>query len=158
MSDVAGRVTPWAVESAAAHGCALVDVVYEKEGQTFVLRVTVEKEAGRLELDDCAAVSRTLSSFLDVEDVVPGLYRLEVSSPGLDRPLKKTEDFERFTGQSVVIRSYQPLPVPGTGEKSRLFRGTLLGLKEGQVDVELSTGIVSIPLSSVSKANLDVVF
>ncbi len=89
MSSIADKVTIFAQEAAATQECALVDVEYLKEGQEFFLRVYIEKSEGKLEIDDCAGVSRYLASLLDVEDVVPNEYRLEVSSPGLTRPLKK---------------------------------------------------------------------
>jgi ribosome maturation factor RimP len=158
MSGVAEKVAPFADESAATNGCEVVDVEYVKEGQEFALRVYIEKISGKLELDDCASVSRYLSGLLDVEDVVPGVYRLEVSSPGLTRPLKKESDFDRFTGRKVVVKTYQGVAVQGGGEKSRLFKGMLLGLKDGEVRIQVEDGEVALPMTAISKANLDMEF
>jgi ribosome maturation factor RimP len=160
MSGIAEKVTVFAEEAAATQDCQVVDVEYLKEGSEFYLRVYIEKvESGRaLELADCASVSRYLSSLLDVDDVVPGVYRLEVSSPGLTRPLKKASDFERFIGNLVVIKSYQGIAVLDGGKKSREFRGRLVGFKEGVVQVMVEEGELALPLTAISKANLDVEF
>ncbi|MBF0358716.1 MAG: ribosome maturation factor RimP [Magnetococcales bacterium] len=160
MSGIAEKVTVFADEAAAAQNCQVVDVEYLKEGSEFFLRVYIEKDNPELalELDDCAAVSRYLSSLLDVEDVVPGVYRLEVSSPGLTRSLKKASDFERFIGSLVVIKSYQKVAVLDGGKKRREFRGRLVGFKEGVVQVMVEEGELILPLAAISKANLDVEF
>jgi ribosome maturation factor RimP len=106
-------------------------------------------------LDDCANVSRELSAILDVEDVIASAYTLEVSSPGLDRPLKTKEDYERFTGRLVKIRTYQPQP-DDSGNKRKTFLGTLDGLVDGVVKITLAEGqTASIPLERVAKANLE---
>ncbi len=158
MSGIAGKVTVFAEEAAATQGCLVVDVEYVKEGIEFYLRVYIEKSEGTLELADCASVSRYLSSLLDVDDVVPGVYRLEVSSPGLTRPLKKASDFERFVGSLVVIKSYQGVAVLDGGKKRREFKGRLVGFKEGVVQVMVEEGELALPLTAISKANLDVEF
>ncbi len=158
MSQVAVKVTVFAEEAAAIEGCEVVDVEYVKEGREFVLRVYLEKSSGALELDDCAKVSRHLSALLDVEDVVPGAYRLEVSSPGLTRPLKKEADFERFAGRLAVIKTFQDVVVGDGGKKRRLIKGRLLGLKKGRIHIETDDGAVLLPMAAISKANLDVEF
>jgi ribosome maturation factor RimP len=158
MSGIAGKVILFAEDAAATQGCEVVDVEYVKEGPEFFLRVYIEKTEGDLELADCASVSRYLSSLLDVEDVVPGVYRLEVSSPGLTRPLKKEGDFDRFAGRLVIIKTYKGIAVQSGGEESRLFKGKLLGLKDGTVRVMVDDGELSLPLTAISKANLDVEF
>ncbi|MBF0455187.1 MAG: ribosome maturation factor RimP [Magnetococcales bacterium] len=158
MSAIAEKVTPFAEEAAATEGCELVDVEYVKEGQSFFLRVFIEKRETGLELADCASVSRYLSGLLDVEDVVPGIYRLEVSSPGLTRPLKKEADFDRFAGKQVVVKTYQGVALTEGGKKKRLFKGELLGMREGSVRILLKEGEISLPLNAISKANLDIDF
>jgi ribosome maturation factor RimP len=158
MSGIAGKVTPFAQEAAATQGCELVDVEYVKEGREFALQVAIEKIEGTLEITDCAVVSRYLSGLLDVEDIVPGVYRLEVSSPGLTRPLKKEADYDRFAGRLVVVKTYQGVSIQDGGEKRRLFKGKLLGLKEGEVQILVEEGELSLPLAAISKANLDVDF
>src|SRR6476659_9969093 len=90
----------------AGQGYELVDLEFKNEPQVggWVLRVFIDKPDG-VSLDDCAAVSRELSAVLDVEDAIPIAYSLEVSSPGLNRPLKKAADFERFVGKKAKIRT-----------------------------------------------------
>ena len=86
----------------------LVDVEYLKEGSNWYLRAYIDKEGG-ITVDDCELVSRTLSDILDKEDFISDAYILEVSSPGLGRPLKKEKDFQRSLGKEVEIHLYKPL-------------------------------------------------
>jgi ribosome maturation factor RimP len=132
----------------------LVDIEFGRVGRDAVLCLFIDKEGGVM-LDDCANVSRELSAILDVEDVIASAYTLEVSSPGLDRPLKTKEDYERFTGRLVKIRTYQPQP-DDSGNKRKTFLGTLDGLVDGVVKITLAEGqTASIPLERVAKANLE---
>lgn len=86
----------------------LVDVEYKKEGSNWYLRIYIDKPGG-ITLDDCQKVSEQLSDKLDEVDPIKENYFLEVSSPGLDRPLKKESDFERFKGEIVEVKLYEPL-------------------------------------------------
>ena len=86
----------------------LVDIEYRGEGRDKVLRIYIDKENG-VTIDDCADISRELSVILDVNDVIPDRYTLEVSSPGLRRPLKKVEDFKRFIGKLVLIKTKESI-------------------------------------------------
>jgi ribosome maturation factor RimP len=132
----------------------LVDIEFGRVGQDAVLRLFIDKEGGIM-LDDCANVSRELSAILDVEEVIASAYTLEVSSPGLDRPLKTQGDYDRFAGRLVKIRTYQPQP-DDSGNKRKTFLGTLTGLVDGVVKMTLSEGqTASIPLERVAKANLE---
>ncbi|CEI73552.1 MULTISPECIES: ribosome maturation factor RimP [Romboutsia] len=101
----------------------IVDVEYVKEAGEYYLRVFLDKEGG-ISLNDCEAVSRQLSEVLDVKDPIKDNYFLEVSSPGLDRPLKKDKDFVRYAGRDVEIKLYKPL------NGSKQFEGTLVGLTD----------------------------
>lgn len=103
------------------HNFELVDVEYVKEGGDYFLRVYIDKEGG-ITLDDCHAVSTGLSAELDEKDPIKDNYYLEVSSPGLDRPLKKEKDFERYIGRDVEVKLYKPI------EGQKQFEGELLGL------------------------------
>ena len=96
----------------------LVDVEYVKEAGTWYLRSYIDKPGG-ITVDDCEAVSRQFSDRLDQEDFIEDSYIMEVSSPGLDRPLKKEKDFERNLGREVEIRTYRPI------EKEKEFYGIL---------------------------------
>ncbi len=104
-------------------GFEIVDIEYVKEAGEYYLRVFLDKEGG-ISLNDCEAVSRELSEILDVKDPIKDNYFLEVSSPGLDRPLKKDKDFVRYQGRDVEIKLYKPL------NGSKQFEGELVGLNE----------------------------
>ncbi len=98
----------------------LVDLEYTREGTDWFLRVFIDKEGGVM-LDDCAEVSREVSALLEVEDIVKTAYRLEVSSPGLDRPLKKPADYQRFVGSLVKVKTYEQLDPDGRGNSRKTF-------------------------------------
>lgn len=132
----------------SALGYELVGIEYHPSGKHSLLRVYIDKPDG-ITVDDCSAVSYQVSGLLDVEDPIPGQYTLEVSSPGLDRPLFLARDFERFAGQQVKVR--MRFPVDG----QRNFRGLLQGLHEQQVVIEEQDGKrVSLPLEQVEQARL----
>lgn len=99
----------------------IVDIEYVKEAGEYYLRVYIDKEGG-ISLNDCEEVSRALSEVLDVKDPIKDNYFLEVSSPGLDRPLKKDKDFVRYAGRDVEIKLYKPM------NGSKQFEGELVGL------------------------------
>ncbi|MBI2370745.1 MAG: ribosome maturation factor RimP [Deltaproteobacteria bacterium] len=129
----------------------LVDVEYRREGQGWVLRLIIDKEGG-VTLDDCSRISREVSRALDVADLIPYAYHLVVSSPGLDRPLRREQDFQRFHGRRVKIWTLAPLP---EAEGRRTFDGTLLGLGAAGVVVEDPGGRrYQIPLEQIAKAHL----
>lgn len=131
-----------------ALGCELVGIEYRPSGKHSLLRVYIDKPDG-VTVDDCSAVSYQVSGLLDVEDPVPGNYTLEVSSPGLDRPLFQARDFERFAGREVKVRTR--FPVAG----QRNFRGLLHGLQEQQVVIQEQDGKrVSLPLEQIEQARL----
>ena len=101
----------------------IVDIEYVKEAGEYYLRVYLDKEGG-ISLSDCELVSRELSEILDKKDPIKDNYFLEVSSPGLDRPLKKDKDFVRYKGRDVEIKLYKPM------NGSKHFEGELVGLTE----------------------------
>ena len=107
----------------------LVDVEYVKEAGTWYLRSYIDKPGG-ITVDDCEAVSRQFSDRLDQEDYIEDSYIMEVSSPGLDRPLKKEKDFERNLGREVEIRTYRPI------EKEKEFYGILKAYDDNSVTIE----------------------
>jgi ribosome maturation factor RimP len=135
----------------------LVDIEFVRMGRDAILRLFIDKDGG-VTLDDCADVSRELSAVLDVEEVIPVHYTLEVSSPGLDRPLKKVQDYERYAGHLIKIRTYEPFS-DDSGNKRKTFLGTLEGLVDGSIRITLKEGqTASIPLERVAKANLEFEF
>jgi len=149
---VAPRVQALAEPLARSLGLELVDIEYLREGPSWILRIFIDKPGG-VNLDDCSAFSHALGPALDVDDVVGTAYALEVSSPGLERPLKKPKDFERFAGKRVKVKTFAPLPsAAGPGQKS--FQGILVGLKGDLVELEAEGKPVRIPISAIAKAHL----
>lgn len=115
----------------AKNSLELVDVEFIKEGANWYLRVYIDKPGG-VNIDDCQAVSEELSEKLDKLDPIEQSYFLEVSSPGLDRPLKKDKDFERFKGETVEVKLFQPI------DGKKVFEGQLLGLIDNKIAIQLS--------------------
>ncbi|RQD75381.1 MAG: ribosome maturation factor RimP [Candidatus Syntrophonatronum acetioxidans] len=130
------------------NGMELVEVEFVKEGGNWYLRLFIDKPEG-VTLDDCKLVNDELSEILDMEDPIPQSYILEVSSPGVERPLKKEKDFVRFSGEKIKVKTYMPI------NNQKNFKGLLQGCREGIVQMELENGKqVSIPLDKIAKANL----
>ena len=130
-----------------ALGYELVELEFHPQGRGGLLRVYLDREGG-IGVDDCERASRQVSSVLDVEDPIPGAYTLEVSSPGLDRPLRKAEDYARFAGQRAKLE----LLLPRDGR--RRFSGTLQGIEGGEVQIEVDGVIYRLPLADIGKARL----
>jgi ribosome maturation factor RimP len=128
----------------------LVDVEYLREGGRWVLRLFIDKPGG-VSLDDCQEISRQVEKLLDVEEPIATSYSLEVSSPGIERPLKTPAHFERFAGNEVEIRTFGPIGEP----PRRNFKGRLLGIStEGDIGVEIDGKEFRVPLDKVAKAHL----
>jgi ribosome maturation factor RimP len=153
--DTCSVVTSFAQPILESLGLELVDIEFGRvSGSNAVLRLFIDKDGG-VTLDDCAGVSRELSLILDVEDVIACNYTLEVSSPGLDRPLKKQADYDRFAGRLIKVRTYQPF-LDDSGNKRKTFLGKLEGLVDGIVKMTLNEGqSASIPIERIAKANLE---
>jgi len=134
-----------------SQGFELVDVEYRREPQGWVLRIYLDREGG-VTLDDCAEVSGEIGAVLEIKDLVSNPYVLEVSSPGLTRPLKKPEDFNKFSNRLVKIKLFEPLE----GQKN--FKGTLLGLEGEKVHLEIEGRVYELPLQRIAKANLEIEF
>ena len=111
------------------YGFELVDVEYVKEGSSFYLRAYIDKPGG-ITVDDCETVSREFSDKLDEEDFIEEAYIMEVSSPGLGRPLKKEKDFKRSIGKEVEIRTYRPI------DREKEFYGVLKAYDENSVTID----------------------
>jgi ribosome maturation factor RimP len=135
----------------AANQFELVDVEYVKEAGTFYLRVYVDKERG-ITVDDCELVSRALSDKLDEKDFIADSYILEVSSPGLGRPLKKEKDFVRSIGKEVEVRLYKPL------NHEKEYTGVLKSFDERQVTIETEGGELEIPKEQIALIRLAFTF
>ncbi len=131
------------------HGYELVEVEYSVQHGRPVLCLYIDKADSPVGLDDCTAVSQLLSPLLDRDDFVPGDYVLEVSSPGMDRPLRKASDFERFAGEPVRLQAHSPVG----GRKK--FSGVLRGVRDGLIALECDGVVHEIRLENLKKANLN---
>lgn len=130
-------------------GVVLLDVDFVREAGAEYLRVCIDREGG-VRMEDCERISRKLSPLLDDLDLIPGGFNLEVSSPGLERVLKKDREFCHFQGRTVEISSFEPLEDLG-----RKFQGILRGLRDGVVLVETVGGrVVAIPREKIARAKL----
>jgi ribosome maturation factor RimP len=136
--------------SLAAMGFRVLRVVFTGTGGSrATLQIMAERadESG-MTVDDCSEVSNAVSALLDVADPVPGAYVLEVSSPGIDRPLVKREDYERFAGFEAKLELGQPR------DGRRRFRGLLKGLEGDGIKLDLGDETVTLPLSAITRARL----
>lgn len=140
-------VTPVIIEN----HLELVDVDYKKEGKNWFLRIFIDKEGG-VTVDDCTQVSRHIEDLIDVEEVVPTSYVLEVSSPGLDRPLKKAKDFLRFKGKRAHITTYTPI------HQQKNFKGTIRDFQKDILFLDIDNQSVEIPRNQIAKARLEIEF
>ena len=159
-TDVANAVAAMVSPILADYGIELVELEYRREGHSMLLRLFIDKPGG-VTLDDCSEVSREVSALLDVEDPIVSAYRLEVSSPGLDRPLRKPADFARFAGQQVKLKTRGLLDPDQRGHRRKTFVGELLGLVEGQVRLRQTDrrgGEIAIALEDIEKAHLEPTF
>lgn len=113
-----------------------------------IVRVFIDHADG-IDVDDCAKVSREISGVMDVEDPIPGNYTLEVSSPGLDRPLVKPAHFEQFAGQQIKLRTFAP-----SLEGRRRYTGLLKGVAGDEVEIEVDGELHAVPLDNIEIARL----
>jgi ribosome maturation factor RimP len=134
-----------------SQGIELVDLEYQREAQGWVLRVTIDRGGG-VTIENCTQVSGEVSVVLEVRDVIPNAYVLEVSSPGLTRRLKKREDFEKYRSRLVKIRTFEPI------DGQRNFMGIILDMEGENVRLEVGTRVQEIPFQAIAKANLEVEF
>src|SRR5436309_4292204 len=152
--EILEKVRQLAAPLAAQEGLELVDVEIGGGGGRQALRLFIDK-AGGVSLDDCSSVSRAVSAALDVEDPIQGAYDLEVSSPGLDRPLRTPEHFRSFAGSKVRVKTFGPLP---ECENRKTFVGILQGYDNETIVLDVDGRIFRVPHAQVSKANVDPVF
>jgi len=135
-------------------GMELVDIEYKigRGRGKGILRLYIDKPDG-VKIDDCERVSKRIDSILDKSDIIGGRYLLEVSSPGLDRPLKKEEDFKRFIGRLIKVKTFSPI------DNQNTFVGTLKDYKEEVVTLEMrERKVIEIPMKNIAKANLEIKF
>ena len=131
-----------------ALGFRLVKVDYTG-GRNPRLQIMAEQaDTGRMTVDDCASVSRAVSAVLDVEDPLAGAYALEVSSPGIDRPLVRFEDFEKFSGFDAKIETSRAI------DGRKRFKGRLVSVKDGIVRIEIKDQVFDLAFQDIDKAKL----
>ncbi|MEW6440701.1 MAG: ribosome maturation factor RimP [bacterium] len=131
-------------------GMDLVDVQFLRDSGSWVLRVFIDKPGG-ISLDDCTRISHKIGDVIEVEDVIAHRYRLEVSSPGLDRVLKKEADFQRFSGKKARVQTREPL----AGRRN--YRGKIVGCEQGVLALDdLQGNVIRLPLHLIEKARLEI--
>lgn len=154
QESVVEKVNRIASSLAESLGLELVEVEYRRVGRSMTLRLFIDKQGG-INLDDCSGFSHEFSQLLDVEDCIKEHYTLEVSSPGLDRPLKRPEDFVRYAGRLVKAKTFELVP-DVEGNKRKTFLGDLIGLEDGLVSIRLKEGqLAELPLEKIAKINLE---
>ena len=134
-----------------AEGMELVDLQLKRGGNRWLLRIFIDRPEG-INHGHCQHISQLVGTLLEVEDLIPRAYVLEVSSPGLDRPLKGLKDFDRFQDRLIKVKLRSPL----NGEW--VIRGRLAGVEEQQVSIEHQGRLISIPYTNIAEARLEVEF
>ena len=157
--DVVEQVRTVAARVAASYGLDIFDVQFRREAPGMVLRVQIDRPGAAataedsVSVEDCAAISRDLSAVLDVEDIVPTAYTLEVSSPGLDRPLRNADDFRRFAGRRAKLVMREAV------DGQTFFKGRLGGVEDGRVVIDTEDRRRHlVPIGIITRANLEVEF
>jgi ribosome maturation factor RimP len=160
--DVVSRAEALVDPLVRAEGFDLVELEYVREPQGWVLRLFIDRpdrdpmsKEGGIGLEECAKVSHAVETALDVEDLVPHAYALEVSSPGINRPLRRPEHFAKVVGKRVKVKTFGPVGTP----PRKSFTGTLV--QSGASDITLQVeggGAFQIPIRDIAKANLDFEF
>jgi len=148
LDQIKERIEPFL----AAEGVELVDLLSAREKGRFILRFFVDKPGG-ITLDECTQINRQISQIFDEENVMGGSYVLEVSSPGLDRPLKSTKDFKRCLNKAIRVVLHQPQ------DRQNVFEGMLTEVSEEDIAIQApDKDKVSVPRKNIARANLEVGF
>ncbi|MFH1098259.1 MAG: ribosome maturation factor RimP [Candidatus Desantisbacteria bacterium] len=145
MADIVSSIISVVESTSKVLGIELVDVQYQASRYNATVQIFVEKEGG-IGIDDCSRLSRMVEH--DLEDIIPGKYQLEVSSPGLNRPIKKEDDYLRHQGKLAAIVTLLPL------DDRKNFEGRLGGIEDGHVIIKMPEGEVRIPFNGIKKAHL----
>ena len=133
----------------SSEGLELVDVQYQKEGKNWYLRIYIDQEGG-ISVQDCQKVSCLVGDLIEIENIVNSEHILEVSSPGLDRPLKTEKDFLRFKGRKIQVTTFSPV------DGKRNFKGANIDFFEKTLYLQTQRSLVKIMLDNISKARLEV--
>jgi ribosome maturation factor RimP len=142
-----GRLTSLLEPVVTDLGLELVEIQFRRETSGWVLRLIIDKEGG-VSLDDCTEVSRETGRILEVEDPIAHSYRLEVSSPGLERPLRQEKDYLRFVGHKAKIKTSESV------DGQWVFIGTIGQLHDKLLTLQTDTGEIIVPLDMIAKARL----
>ena len=158
-ADIVARVRAIAGRVAGTYGLEIFDVQFSRESGGMVLRVQIDRPGpaataeDSVSVEDCAHVSRELSAILDVEDIVATAYILEVSSPGLDRPLRQADDYRRFSGRRAKLVMREAV------DGQTHFKGRLGGIEDHAVLIDADDGRRHrVPIGVITRANLEVEF
>lgn len=147
MKSSVALVTELIEPTVTAFGLQLWGIEHIQQGKYSLLRIYIEREEG-ITIEDCEQVSRQVSTILDVEDPISGEYTLEVSSPGLDRPLFNAQQFGQFTGSEASVRMRNPV------DGRRKFKGLITGVNENTVAIEVDGSNFDLPVRDIEKANI----
>ena len=148
---ITDQVAAFARPIVEQHGCSLWDVEYVREGSDYILRLCIDKEGG-VDIADCEAISRAVDPILDERDPIPGSYQFEVCSAGLERALKRPEDFQRFLGSPITAKLYRP----HNGLKE--IPAVLRSYEDGKLTVEAGKETITFEKSQVALVRLRVEF
>ena len=148
---ITDQVAAFARPIVEQHGCSLWDVEYVREGSDYILRLCIDKEGG-VDIAVCEAISRAVDPILDDRDPIPGSYQCEVGSAGLERALKRPEDFQRFLGSPITVKLYRP----HNGLKE--IPAVLRGYEDGKLTVEAGKETITFEKSQVALVRLRVEF
>jgi len=151
QQQIVELIEKMALPFAQQAGLELVDIAFVKEGSQWYLRIFIDKPGG-VGLEDCRSFSQMIDKLLDEKDPIPQSYTLEVSSPGLDRPLKKPADYSRFAGRLANITTFAP------HEGKKKFTGRIMGIREDSVVLDTDGLELLIPLEQIASARLKVEF
>lgn len=150
QESLVAKITHLIAPVVAEEGVELLDLqMFSQEGRR-ILRILLDKPGGGVTLGDCERVSHSIEDLLEVDGEIPSRYHLEVSSPGINRPLKKKEHFERVLGQIVRVQTKEPL------DNRRNFKGKLKTVDVDSLLVEIDKRDYVIPFEKIEKANLEV--
>jgi len=148
VAGTAEDIVPLIEPSLDAMGYRLVRVAFLGARRATLQIMAERRDDAPMTVDDCTEISRQVSAILDVADPIAGAYMLEVSSPGIDRPLTRPEDYDRFAGFEVKLELGEPI------DGRKRFRGRILGRVDANVQLRCEASEVSLPLAAIAKARL----
>lgn len=148
MKSLVEKIEDAITPSVTSMGFELVQVKFMDGKKSQTLQIMAERPDGSMTLDDCAMISRQVSAVLDVEDVIPTAYRLEVSSPGIDRPLVKLTDYPKYIGHTVKIETVLPI------EGRKRFTGSIKAVQAENIIITVDGKDVTLPFADIQTAKL----